>query len=119
MAYHVPFLRHVTSNKTYDFCMFYKFINFVPIDLKIGTHIDWTYAMYLAKNALIQIKHRALFKTLNKIISTTNEDIGQKFLPDTYDRTLMLYEINYLEWSKFKVTPRIHWFNKVLLYLIN
>ena len=26
--------------------MFSKFVNFVPIDLKIGTHIDWTYAMY-------------------------------------------------------------------------
>ena len=23
--------------------MFSKFVNFVPIDLKIGTHIDWTY----------------------------------------------------------------------------
>ena len=26
------------SNKTYDFCIFVK------IDLKIGTHIDWTYS---------------------------------------------------------------------------
>ena len=42
-VYDVPFLRHVTSNKTYDFCMFYKFFNLVPIDLTIGTHIDWTY----------------------------------------------------------------------------
>ena len=25
-------------------------VNFVPIDLKIGTHIDWTYNMYHAKN---------------------------------------------------------------------
>ena len=23
--------------------MFSKFVNFVPIDLKIGIHIDWTY----------------------------------------------------------------------------
>ena len=26
--------------------MFSKFANLVPIDLKIGTHIDWTYGMY-------------------------------------------------------------------------
>ena len=38
--------RHITSNKTYDFCMFSKFANFVPIDLKIGTHIDGTYTLY-------------------------------------------------------------------------
>ena len=29
--------------------MFSKSVNFVPIDLKIGTHIDRTYAMYYAK----------------------------------------------------------------------
>ena len=29
--------------------MFSKFVNFVPIDLTIGTHIDWTYTMYIAK----------------------------------------------------------------------
>ena len=29
--------------------MFSKFVNYVPIDLKIGTHIDWTYNMNLAK----------------------------------------------------------------------
>ena len=46
---HVLFLRHMMSNKTYDVCMFSKFINFVPIDLKIGTHINWIYIMYLAK----------------------------------------------------------------------
>ena len=49
-------------------------------------------------------------------ISTNNEDIGQKFLPD---HTLMLYKNSDLERSKFKVTPRIHWFSQVLLYLIN
>ena len=27
-----------------------NFVNFVPIDLKIGTHIDWTYNMYHTKN---------------------------------------------------------------------
>ena len=52
MAYDVPCLRHVTSNKTCDLCMFSKLINFVPIDLKIGTRIDWTYTMYLAKKIL-------------------------------------------------------------------
>ena len=51
----MPFLRHVTSNIIYDLCMFHKFVNFVPIDLKIGTHIDGTYTMYLAKHALIKI----------------------------------------------------------------
>ena len=39
MTYGVLFLRHVTSNKTYDFCMFSKFVNFA----KIGTNIDSTY----------------------------------------------------------------------------
>ena len=27
----------------------------VPIDLKIGTHIDWIYTMHLAKNDVIKI----------------------------------------------------------------
>ena len=30
------------SRTTYDFCMFSKFVKFVPIDLKIGTHIGRT-----------------------------------------------------------------------------
>ena len=34
--------------------MFPKFVNFVPIDLKIVTHIDHTYIMYLAKHAIIK-----------------------------------------------------------------
>ena len=34
--------------------MFTKFINFVPIYLKIGSHIDWTYTMYLAKKCIDQ-----------------------------------------------------------------
>ena len=29
--------------------MFSKFVNVVPIDLKIGARIDWTYNMYIAK----------------------------------------------------------------------
>ena len=120
MTYAVPFLRHVTPNKTYefcmfsnilavmtydvpsnktcDFCMFSKFINFVPIYLKIGTHIDCpgpilctlkkcidqnnrTYVSMATKYPII--KHRAFFKTLTFCISTNNEDIGQKLLPDT------------------------------------
>ena len=36
------------------------------------------------------IKHRAFFKTLTFVISANNEDIGQKFLRDTYDHTFML-----------------------------
>ena len=75
--------------------MFSKFVNFAPIDLEIGTHIDPTHTMYLAKNALIKItcvsmttkypifKHRAFLKIF--CISTNNEDIGQKFLLDNYD----------------------------------
>ena len=46
--------------------------------------------------------HRAFFKTLTSLISTNSEDIGQKFLPDTFDHTLMLYKINDLE--KVQVT---------------
>ena len=51
----------------------------VPIDLKIGTHIYWTYSMYLAKKTIDQnsvtyvsmatkypiIKHKAFFKFFN------------------------------------------------------
>ena len=35
-------------------CMFSKFNNFVPIDLKNGTPINWTYTMYLAKQCIDQ-----------------------------------------------------------------
>ena len=88
MTYDVPFLRHVTSNETYDFCIFSKFVNVVPIDLKIGTHIDWTYNMYMPKTyinksnityvsmatkyTIIYINHRAFFKTLTAAISPIN-----------------------------------------------
>ena len=74
MAYDVTCLRHMTSNKT-RFCMFSKFVNFLPIYLKIGTHIDRTYTIYLAKKCIDKnnvihvsmvtkypiIKHRAFF----------------------------------------------------------
>ena len=30
----------------------YTFSNFIPIDLKIGTLIDWTYTMYLVKKCI-------------------------------------------------------------------
>ena len=56
--------------------MFSKFVYVVPIDLKIGTHIDWTYIMYISKTRINKsnvtyvsmatkypiIKHRAFFK---------------------------------------------------------
>ena len=59
--------------------MFSKFVNFVPIDLKSGTLIDWIYTMYLAKKCIDQsnvtyvsmankypiIKHRAFLKKIN------------------------------------------------------
>ena len=80
MTHDVPFLRHVTSNKHRILACFFKFVNFVPIDLKSGKHndIDWTYNMYLAKKCIDQnnvtyvsmatkypiIKHMAFFKTL-------------------------------------------------------
>ena len=74
----VPFLCHVTSNKTYNCCIFSNFVNSEPIDLKIGTHIDLTCTIYHIKIAPIKnniaritmatkypiIKHRAFFKTL-------------------------------------------------------
>ena len=78
MTYDVPFLRHVTSNKTYNCCIFSNFVNSEPIDLKIGTHIDLTCTIYHIKNCTNKnnitritmatkypiIKHRAFFKTL-------------------------------------------------------
>ena len=86
MMYDVPFLHHMTSNKTYDFCMFSKFINSVPIDLKILTHIDRTYTMCHAKKCPNQnnvtrisiatkypiIKHMTFFQTLTAAISPIN-----------------------------------------------
>ena len=46
---------HVTIHKIkHDFCIFSKCINAVPIDLKMGTHIDWTYTMYHANNCTNQ-----------------------------------------------------------------
>ena len=35
--------------------MFSKLVNFGSIDLIIGTHIDWTYTMFLTKYAPIKI----------------------------------------------------------------
>ena len=120
----VPFLRHVKSNKTFNFCMFFfKFVNFVPIDLKIGTHIDGKFPMYLAKKLIDKhnvtyismatkypiMKHMWHFsKLLTIFISANNEDIGQKFLPETYDHTLMLYKFNDIQMSKFKVTSLVY-----------
>ena len=37
MTYDVQFLRHVTSNKTYDVCIFSKFVNSIPT-AHIHTH---------------------------------------------------------------------------------
>ena len=97
-------------------CRFSAFVNFVPIYFKIGTHTDQNNVTHLfMANTYPIIKHRAFFKTLTFCISKNNEEIGEKFLPDTYDHTLMLYKINYLKRSKFKDTL----FSKVLLYLIN
>ena len=39
MTYVVPFLCHLTK-KIHNYCIFSNFVNFVRIDLKIGTHID-------------------------------------------------------------------------------
>ena len=40
-------LRHVTSNKIYNCCIFSNFVNSEPIYLKIGTHIDLTCTIYM------------------------------------------------------------------------
>ena len=56
------------------------------------------------------IMHRTFFK----LIFANNENIGQTFLPCTFDQTLMLYKITYIERSTFKVTSMTHWFSKVL-----
>ena len=53
LTYDIPFLRHVTSNKTYDFCMFSKFVNFAQLISK-SVHIDWTYIMYHTKKCTNQ-----------------------------------------------------------------
>ena len=62
------------------------------------------------------IKHMPFFKT---VIFANNDGtcIYLKFYQYTYDHTVILSYINDIEWSKFKVTPMIHWFNKVLLHL--
>ena len=127
MTHVIPFLCHVTSNKTYDFCMFSKFVNVVPIDLKIGTHIDWTYTMYFAKTCINKsnvtyvsmttkypiIKHRAFQNIF--LISTNNEDLSLILLQHTYGH---IYKMNDLERSTFKVKPLIHWFSRVRIYLL-
>ena len=56
----------------------YTFVNCVPIDLKIGTY------EYIPLYSIGRF-------SITCFISANNEDIGQKFLPDTYyDHTLML-----------------------------
>ena len=97
MTSDVPFLRHVTSNQAYYFWIFSKFVNVVPTYLKIGTYIDWTYNMYIAKTYINKsnvtyvsmatkysiIKHRAFFKTLTAAISPINTwSIAMKFRMD-------------------------------------
>ena len=80
MTHDVPFLHHVTSNETYDFYIFYKFVNVVPIDLKKMVHGDWTYHMYILRTYIntsnvkyvsmatkyIIMKHRAFFQNFNR-----------------------------------------------------
>ena len=88
----------MTSNKTYDFCMFSKFVNLVPMYLKIDTHIDWTYTMYLAKKYIDQnnvtyvsmatkypiLNHMAFFKILHFLFPKI-----MKILVRHYYQTLM------------------------------
>ena len=89
----LPFWRHMTSNKTRCFLnlsilhqLISKLVHtligpyFAPCKKCIDQN-NITYVSMATKYAII--KHRAFFKT-------NNEDIGQKFLPDTYDHTLML-----------------------------
>ena len=83
MTYDVPFLRHVTSNKIYNCCIFSNFVNSEPIDLKIGTHIDLTCTIYNIKNCTNKnnitritmatkyphYKAWGVFQNLNRVIS--------------------------------------------------
>ena len=68
MTYDVPFLRHVTSNKTYNVAYFLTFVNSEPIDLKIGTHIDLTCTIY-------HIKNRTNKKNITRISMSTKYHI--------------------------------------------
>ena len=99
--------------------MFSKFIKFAPIDLKIGTQIDWTYTMYLAQKFIDQnnvtyvsmatkypiIRHRAFFKILTFLFP----QIMKISVRNSY-QTLMTIHKCYtkIERSKFKVMPSIH-----------
>ena len=99
MTYDVPFLRHVASNKTYNCCIFSNFVNFVPIDLKIGTHIDWTYTILHLQNCTNKnnvthismatkypiIKHRAFFKTLTAAYHPFILDGFHSYWTDSYE----------------------------------
>ena len=90
-----------------DHCMFSKFINGCT-DWSQNWHTHWldlhyapcrkwcdhnsvTYVSMATKYAIY--KAQSVFHKLKKIHKYWNEHIGQKFLPDTYDHTLMLYKI--------------------------
>ena len=88
--YDVPLFFYVTWRqiKHTIFACFLNLVNFVAIDLKIGTHIYWTYTMYHAKKYtdknnvtcvsiatkyLYVKKHMAFFTTLTMVISPINK----------------------------------------------
>ena len=51
--------------------MFFKFVNFVSIDLKIGKHIDWTYLCtckkYIDQNNLIFVSMATKYPIIKHI----------------------------------------------------
>ena len=67
------------------------------------------YAIYKAQGVFHKFK-----KSTNR--SKLHEHIGQKFLPDTYDHTLMLYKIMTLKGPSSR--SRQGYIGLVLLYLI-
>ena len=73
----------------------------------------------MAMNVPIINHMQFFYKTLICFISPNNEGICLKFLQHTNDHTLTFKTFNTIERSRFKVTPRIHCFSKVLLYLTN
>ena len=82
--------------------MISKVVNVVSIDLKTGTHIDWTYTMYIAKTCINKsnvtyvsmatkypiIKNRAFFKMFN-IFDIRKYRVSHKKYPLWQNMTLL------------------------------
>ena len=122
MTYDVPFLRHVTSNKTRFLSYFltssilYRLIStLVHTLLYYGSYKNCTNKNNVTRISMATkypiIKDRALrIHNLAFFISTNNEDISQKFWPDTYAHINVMtnWQISDNTRSKVKVIPRTH-----------